>query len=104
MPGYTHVELDEVHTPSRYIALLSFVPWRPVVHLLALLCFFLLLSCFEPKSCLFFFVPLQILYLFRQSSVRLPGRDVNVSGHGRYADDAIRRTFYPRMPVSCHGL
>jgi hypothetical protein len=24
MPGYNHIELDEVHTPSRYFALLSF--------------------------------------------------------------------------------
>ena len=28
MPGFNHIELDEVHTPSRYIALFSFVPWE----------------------------------------------------------------------------
>jgi hypothetical protein len=29
MPGYNHIELDEVHTPSRYFALLSFCfPWE----------------------------------------------------------------------------
>ncbi len=28
MPAYTHIELDEVHTPSRYFALLSFLSWE----------------------------------------------------------------------------
>jgi hypothetical protein len=33
MPGYNHIELDEVHTPSRYFALLSYCfPGRSIVH------------------------------------------------------------------------
>jgi hypothetical protein len=33
MTGYNHIELDEVHTPSRYFALLSYCcPGRSIVH------------------------------------------------------------------------
>jgi hypothetical protein len=41
MPGYNHIELDEVHTPSRYFALLSFCsPWEVhcAFHLVFLSC------------------------------------------------------------------
>jgi hypothetical protein len=54
MPGYNHIELDEVHTPSRYFALLSFCcPGRSIV-LLAFLLFMLRI-----KSCLFLSVDLE---------------------------------------------
>jgi hypothetical protein len=48
MPGYNHIELDEVHTPSRYFALLSFCcPGRSIV------LFGVLLFMLRIKSCLF---------------------------------------------------
>lgn len=44
MPGYNTLELDEVHTPSRYFAMLSFCSWEVHLHLSA--CSF---SCCEPN-------------------------------------------------------
>jgi hypothetical protein len=46
MPGYNHIELDEVHTPSRYFALLSFCSLGGP-H-----CFVVLFVMLRIKSCL----------------------------------------------------
>lgn len=54
MSGYnTHVELDEVHTPSRYFALLSYLStWEAHCAFLRFFCVFML----SVKSCMFSFV------------------------------------------------
>lgn len=65
MPAYTHIELDEVHTPSRYFALLSFLSWE--VHC-AFTAFGFFLLRFTP--CLF----LSCLSTHKQTTDRRPLR------------------------------